>query len=145
MTSNREVVERYWRALADHDFDTAYGLLHEDFVSRWPQSGEVIRGPANARAIVEGWPGGGVTAAVGKIIGQDEEYVLGPSWNIVHVAGTGDEFFGMGTVTYPNGETWHDVGVVTVRDGKIWRVVEYFAPSFDPAEWRRPYVEIEDA
>jgi len=71
--------------------------------------------------------------------------VAGPSWNIVHIVGSGEEIVTFGTVTYPNGETWHTVGRYTVRDGLLWRGVEYYAEPFESPEWRRPYVEIEGA
>jgi len=38
MTSNREVMERYTRALNDHDFDAMFSLLHVDYVLRWPRA-----------------------------------------------------------------------------------------------------------
>jgi hypothetical protein len=49
-----------------------------------------------------------------------------------------------GTITYPNGETWHFASLFTMRDGKIWRQVDYYAPAFESPEWRAPYVELED-
>jgi len=142
--TNREIVERYARAVMDNDFDAQDALSHEDYVARWPQSGEVIRGRANRRAIVEHYPGG-LQVELGRVRGQDETYVAGPSWNIVHISGSGtdDEITTVGRVTYPNGETWHVVSLFTVLDGKIWREVNYYAQPFEAPEWRRPYVELE--
>lgn len=141
---NREVVERYTRAVNDNDLDTQDELSHDDYLARWPQSGEVIRGRANRRAIVEHYPGG-LRPAIDRVVGHDEEFMAGPNWNIVHIAGSGtdDEITAVGTITYPNGETWHVVTLFTVRDKKIWREVNYYAEPFEAPEWRRPYVEIE--
>lgn len=138
------MVERYTRAVNENDLETQDELSHEDYLQRWPQSGEVIRGRANRRALVESYPGG-IKAAIDHVVGREEAYVAGPSWNIVHVAGSGDddEITAVGTITYPNGETWHVVTLFTVRDRKIWREVNYYAPPFDAPEWRRQYVEIE--
>ena len=143
---NREVVERYARAANDHDLDAQDALTHDDYIARWPQSGEVIRGRANRRAIVEHYPGG-LQPAFGRVLGHDEEFVAGPSWNIVHITGSGadDEITAVGTVTYPNGEKWHVVTLFVVRDEKIWREVNYYAEPFEAPGWRRPYVEIEGA
>ena len=54
--NNRDVVERYARALVDKDWDTLTQLRHPDYVSELPQSGERIRGRANARAVDEHYP-----------------------------------------------------------------------------------------
>jgi SnoaL-like domain len=53
-----QVAEAVWRALEAGDWDTAAGLLHEDFVQEWPQSGERIVGRDNAIAINQNFPGG---------------------------------------------------------------------------------------
>lgn len=143
---NRQVVERYARALAENDLDAQDELVHDDYLGRYPQSGEVIRGRANRRAILENYPGAGegLSPAMNQLVGRDDEFVAGPSWNIVHMVGSGEEAITLiGTITYPNGETWHVVTLFTVRDQKIWREVNYYAPPFEAPEWRRPYVEIE--
>ena len=54
---NRRVVERFTEALAANDYDTLDALTHDDYLARWPQSGEVVRGRANMRAIQENYPG----------------------------------------------------------------------------------------
>ena len=101
---NRQVIERYSAALAANDFDAQDELVHDDYVARWPQSGEVIRGRANRRAILENYPGGnpGVGVITTRIVGRDDEFVTGPSWNIIHLVGSGDEFTINGTVDYPD-------------------------------------------
>ena len=70
---------------------------------------------------------------------------MGPSWTVVHLAGSDDEFTIAGTIRYPNGESWHGVAVLTLNGGKIWRETNYFAAPFDVPDWRRPFVEVEDA
>jgi ketosteroid isomerase-like protein len=126
--SNRQVVERFLEAMAADDLDTQDALIHDDYVVRNPQSGEVIRGRANRRAIFENYPGseGG-----------------GPSWELSLLVGSGDEFTATGTVTYPDGGTWHFVTLLTVRDGMIWRQIDYFAEPFEAPAWRQPYLDTE--
>jgi ketosteroid isomerase-like protein len=142
---NRDVVEQLARALAEEDLDAQIALLHDDYVGQYPQSGEIIRGRANRRAITENYPGGpSLPVTVSSILGEDDKFVSAPSWpawSIVHVAGSGDEFTMTGTITYPDGQTWHAIALLTLRDGKIWRETDYFAAPFESPEWRPPYVE----
>ena len=39
-----QVAEAVWKALGARDWEAAKGLLHDDFVQEWPQSGERIVG-----------------------------------------------------------------------------------------------------
>lgn len=146
--SNRRIVERYARALAEQDLDAQIALVHDDYVCRYPQSGETIRGATNARAIGSNYPGGSGKGpgpvTVADIAGTEEQWLPTPSpiaWGVVHIGGANDEFSVRGTIQYPNGETWHAVALLTIRDGKVWRETDYFAAPFEPPEWRRPYVE----
>ena len=146
--SNRGTVEQYARALADQDLDAQDAVIHDDYIGRYPQSGEIIRGRANYRAIGERYPGaegGHLPVTPGSIVGRDDEFITGPSWNLIHLAGSGDDFTLTGTITYPNGEVWHAVGLLTLRDGKIWREANYFAPPFERPEWRAAITELEPA
>jgi ketosteroid isomerase-like protein len=144
---NRQVIERFAAALAVDDFDTQDALIHDDYVCRWPQSGEVIRGRANRRAIRDNYPDAeaGLRTQPTRIVGSDDKFITGPlpTWNMTHVAGSGDDLTMTGTVTYPNGETWLFVTLFTMRAGKIWRQVDYYAPKFDAPDWRAPFVEME--
>ena len=96
--TNRRVVERFVRALANDDFEAQVALLHPDYVDTYPQSGEVIRGAANWRAIAENYPGRnetGVPVSLGEISGAGEEWQPSASplgWGITHIGGANDEF-----------------------------------------------------
>jgi hypothetical protein len=148
---NRQVVERYARAGAEDDLETQVALLHPEYIGRYPQSGEVIRGPEAFRAIAENYPGHGaapLTVTAAEIRGADDQFLARPSWpawTVVQLAGSDDEFTLAGQIHYPNGETWHAVALLTLKAGKIWRETDYFAAPFEPAEWRRPFVEVEGA
>jgi len=146
--SGRAIVERYAEGLAANDPAVLRECLHPDYVGRYPQSGEVIRGPANLLAISQNFPGqeqGRLSTSVANIRGRDDEFITTPSWSIVHLTGSGDEFTLTGTINYPNGETWHSVVLITVRDGKIWRETDYFGAPFEAPPWRAPFVEQEKA
>lgn len=138
-------MERYAQAVRENDLDAMDALIHDDFEGRYPQSGEVIRGRAIRRGIVEHYPGaeGGLPQNVESIVGKDDEFVTGPSWNLIHLAGSGDDFTMTGTISYPNGETWHVVALLTLREGKVWREVDYFAPPFERPDWRAALTVLE--
>ncbi|HET6819451.1 MAG TPA: nuclear transport factor 2 family protein [Candidatus Limnocylindria bacterium] len=143
---NRQVVERYARALGEHDADAMDAVRHEDYEGRYPQSGEVVRGRAKARALEEAFSSaaeGPDTVILDRIVGADDQFIPGPSWNIIHLSGSGDDFTMAGTITYRNGETWHAVALLTFREGKIWREVGYFAAPFERPDWRVPFTELE--
>jgi ketosteroid isomerase-like protein len=144
---NRSVVERYAEAMSNDDFDAQDALVHDDYVVEYPQSGERIRGRSNRRAVLEGYPGrveSGTRPSVHHITGTADQYVATPSWpgwSVAQVVGAGDEFTVTGTVAYTPDDVWHFVALLTVRDRRIWRETAYFAAPFEPADWRRPYVE----
>jgi hypothetical protein len=148
---NRRVVERWVAALAADDLAAQRELLHPDFVGRYPQSGEVIRGPDNRIAIAENYPdreGVGWGIHVDAISGTDDSFVTAPAafaWSVVHLSGTEDEFTITGTVLYPDGVTWHAVALLVVRDGRIWRETSYYAEPFPAPDWRAQWVEREDS
>ena len=140
------MVEAYARALADQDLDAQDALVHDDYEARYPQSGEVIRGRVTRRAVAEQYPGaegGRLPVGLEKIVGKDDQFVTGPSWNLIHLTGSGDDFSIIGTITYPNGETWHVVGMLTLREGKVWREVDYYAAPFDRPDWRAALTDLE--
>ena len=148
MPSAREVVERYARSLEAADLDAQDALLHEDVVTVLPQSGERFVGRANRRAMIENYPGSAenpITGTVGQIVGRDEQWVMGPSFNITHITGSSDEYALSGTTTYPSGELWHNVELLKLRDGKIAHITAYFGQPFDAPAWRSQWVEQEDA
>ena len=92
---SREIVERFAEALAAADLDAQAALFHDDIVDEYPQSGERVVGKANLRAIVEHYPGTDrrpIHGEVSKLVGANDEWVVGPSFNVTHIAGSGDEF-----------------------------------------------------
>jgi ketosteroid isomerase-like protein len=139
--SNEEVVRSYWRAHAARDADGLSELRHAEWTVEWPQSGERIRGDANARAISENYPGGLPDINPGHLVGSEDRWVITPMYTIQRVEGAGDFWWGDGTVSYPDGSTWCLAVLVQVRDGKIYRETDYFAAPFEAPAWRAPWVE----
>jgi hypothetical protein len=145
-TGRRGRVEAFLQALSEQDFERIRSLVHEDYYEEYPQSGERVRGPSNLISIMRSYPGGGlepgfVEAASARILGQEEEWVVGPSLAVVHVSGTGDQYTGVTRIHYPDGSTWYVVAVLEFRGDRIARNTEYFAPLFEAPDWRAQWVE----
>jgi ketosteroid isomerase-like protein len=140
--SGREIVERYAKAMSDADLESLNFLLADNLVEEYPQSGERIVGLEPWIALMRHWPEvDPVTTHIERVVGSDDEWVAGPSWGLMKISGTGDEFWGHGTVRYSNGETWHIVQLLTLRNGRIAHIRSYFAAPFPAPDWRRSYVE----
>ena len=137
--------ERYVTALAEGALAVIDEVFTEDFVDEYPQSGEIIRGRSNLRAMLEHRPR--LTSDTGPDLSSVrawagvEHRVLAPLFTVVRVQGRGDA----GTVTlrarYPDGSWWWIVVVYEMRDGRIARSTSFFAPEFEAPEWRAPFVE----
>ena len=139
--AGRAVVERMARAIEAKDFEAQAALLTDDYVDEMPQSGERIRGRANALAIARNYPGGVGTVESDRLVGAEDKWLLTPSFNVLRIEGSGDVYTYVGTVRYSNGETWQLLVIVELRDGKIARTTTWYAAPFDAPEWRAPFVE----
>ncbi len=124
---NRDTLERYVQALARHDLDTIEGLLHDDYVEEYPQSGERIRGKQTFRTVAfrtvaENYPGGLPNATVSSI------------------KHSGD--LGIGEVLFEyDGNRMYSCFIVELQDGKIKSAKAYFGEPFEAPEWRAQLVE----
>ncbi len=142
---DRELIARYVKALHDGDFETIARSQHPDFVEDYPQSGERIVGRANFRSILENYPGGLVGEADSsqdRVIGGEDRWMMSPTFTMIRVSGTGDSKTAIVKLRYPDGSAWYMVAVVEVRDGLIARATTFFAPVFEPPEWRREWIEL---
>jgi hypothetical protein len=137
----RQVFEQYVEAMNRADFDALGRLHHSDYVEDYPQSGERIRGFPALRAMFEHYPGGvrGGTASNHRFLGE-ERWVMTPGYTVVPMAGT-DTYTSILKNRYPDGSIWHIVSFFQLRDGLISRRTSYFAPEFEPPEWRRGIAE----
>ena len=64
-----------------------------------------------------------------------------PSFTLQRVAGSGDFWWGAGTVTYPDHSTWHFAALLELHDGKVLRETWYYAPPTEAPAWRAQWVE----
>lgn len=143
---NREVLQRVMQTITDGDYDALEGLLHPEFVQEMPQSGERVVGIANFRKILENLPGaGGETrlriAADPHIAGDEEHYVMTPTFTVVKIEGVGDELTSWVKAKYPDGSDWYIVTFSTFKDGRMLKRVDFYAPLFEPPRWRAEWVQ----
>jgi len=140
----RDFFLRYVNAIADLDFATLESMVHPEFVSDYPQSGERFRGFAAFRAQLENYPGGVPVErkepATTKIIGDEDRWVITSGYTVLPLAGP-ERYTTVSRVPYPDGSRWWVVSIVTVRDERIFHAETYFAPEFEPPEWRRDLAE----
>jgi ketosteroid isomerase-like protein len=141
---HRLVLHRFFEILNSGSFDELEEVLHQEFVSDTPQSGERVRGIENQRQIFRNFPGGiGGGRAVEDIhvVGSERQLIMTPTFHIVQVEGIGDSLSVYVKGHYPDGTDWFIVNLVTFRDGKISRTIQFFAPLFEPPGWRARWVE----
>jgi ketosteroid isomerase-like protein len=138
----RSVFEAFLRAANGRDVTALEGLFDDDFEDVFPQSGELTRGLANFRSIIEQYPGGGyVGQGTERLVGTEDRWALTPSFTVVRIEGTGDTFTGVTRSRYPDGTDWYIVTIAQMRNGKLWRAETYFAQTFEPPAWRAAWVE----
>jgi hypothetical protein len=145
MTSSKATFKRYLVALQSRDHATLRELTHPGFEDFYPQSGERTRGIENLISIIENYPGGVEPLGQDRIVGGSDEFVRTPSFVVVRIEGSGDQVMGVQRARYPDGATWYIIVVAELREGLVYRTDSFFAPSFPPAEWRAPWVELEPA
>ena len=141
---NRAVLERLMEIITNGEYDALPEVLHPDFVQEIPQSGERVVGIQNFRKILENLPGGGSGLTFARdphIAGDEERYVMTPTFTAVRVEGIGDELTSYVQAKYPDGSDWYIVTFSSYKDGKMIRRVDFFAPFFDPPEWRAEWAE----
>ncbi len=135
------------KALFSGDHDAVGKMRHPDFVARWPQSGEIVRGHENWVEITKSYPTDPESEFVltgetqVKVTNVKTPLPFGPP--ILAMSGGSDTFTIQGMIRYPDGGLWHSVAICTVREGLVVEEVAYFAEPFDPPEWRANLVELE--
>lgn len=128
------------RVIGNHDWDALGSCYHEDAVIEYPQSGERFIGLQNIRAQFENYPGGlelGGTR-LDEVIGGTT-YALSPMYTVIAVEGSGNRGTAILRVRYPDQSLWWAINLYELREDKIARSRVFFAPAFDPPEWRAPF------
>ncbi|MDQ2941915.1 MAG: nuclear transport factor 2 family protein [Chloroflexota bacterium] len=140
---SRAIFERYMAALNRRDLATLAELLHPEVEDSYPQSGELIRGPANLQAIIANYPGEYQDLGQHRVIGGEDRFISTPMFTVLRVEGSDDVFTGLQQARYPDGSVWFVVLIAELRDGLIYRTQSLWAPTFDPPAWRAQWVELQ--
>ena len=137
---NREVVEEFFQAINAGDWQRMERWLDAEYVWEMPQSGERVRGVMNNREMNEHYPGR-PKVETRRITGSEDRWVTSPSFTVLKITGTGDDYVTESLARYPDGTAWHAVDFFRFRAGKVLLHTSYFAPTLEPAEWRSRWVE----
>lgn len=140
---HRTVFERVADLMNRRDWDAFPTVFHDDYVEEYPQSGEIVRGLANAVAIRKNYPGGtgGVDTESVRLPGSEERWAMTSMFTVMRLESGGDSATAVYRVRYPDGSVWWLTAMWTLRGDKIAHGTMLFAPSFDPPDWREPYRE----
>ena len=142
-TDHQQLLRTFGEAISQRDFDKFDQIFQADAVLEYPQSRERFRGIASIRAQFESYPEmdpHNSESELQEVIGGTT-YVLTPAYTVVGVEGSGDRGVAIIRVRYPDQSTWWVVNLYELRDGRIARSRAFFAPEFEPPEWRRPFQE----
>lgn len=124
----REIVRAFWDAMNSNDFHAAAKRwLAPDYVGLWPQTGEVIRGPAQYGAVNSAFPGmGGWHFTEASILAEGARVV------------SDTRITNPGLEVVIHALTFHDI-----QDGLIARQTEYWPDSYPVPEWRKGLLKID--
>ena len=109
-------------------------------VMEFPQSGEAFEGIDNIRGQFADYPQmpeGHISAV--EVAGAEPTFALAPNYIVVSVGGSGRSATATLRARYPDGSLWWVVVVYETEGERISRAKIYFAPEFEPADWRSKY------
>ncbi|HEX6655015.1 MAG TPA: nuclear transport factor 2 family protein [Candidatus Limnocylindria bacterium] len=118
----RALAEQLATTQRSGDLDAYVELLAPDYAVEFPQSREVVRGPANVRRMLAEHP------QAPRFDGAPRVTLLGERWAAVE------------THSVYGDEPWWVVSVVELGERLARRERSYYAPRLGPATWRAPWV-----
>lgn len=136
---HRAVFNGFARVIRDHDWDRLGDYLQPDAVIEYPQSGERFTGLANIRGQFENYPGLEPGTAELKEVIAGPTYALSPMYTVITVEGSGNRGTAILRTRYPDGSYWWNLNIYELRDGLIAHSRTFFAPEFEPPDWRAPF------
>jgi hypothetical protein len=138
---DREVIVNRWvKALQEHDWAALEDLYHADAIQEFPQSGERVVGLANILSIVQNYPGAPSTE-LRRSSGTGDRFVMNGMMMPTRIRGLGDVWVVEASMDYEAAGVFEFVAVLDFRGDKIMHEVAYFAARSDPPEWRSQWVE----
>jgi hypothetical protein len=119
--TNRDVIERFFKAADSRDWRTMRDCYHSDAIEEWPQSGERLNGVDNIMAV-------------------NENYPAHPGLKSTRILAAGDVVIGEAELDY-SGTSYNLISVFEFEDGKVKKEVDYFCEPFEAEDWRAQWVE----
>jgi ketosteroid isomerase-like protein len=140
---HRSLVDGLVDAMHRADWEAVERFYTADVAMEYPQSGEVFRGIANVRATFEKYPGGLDDARLQteNVITEQPQYAITPMYTAVAVEGSGNRGTVTFRATYPDRTIWWVVIQYQLEGERIAHSKVFFAPAFEPPDWRSPYRE----
>ncbi len=148
MVDHAALFERVMEIHNAKAWDRLGEVFTQDAVEEYPQSGEVFRGLENIRATRANYPqmddqmlSDNVDRSSIQLAASEEQWVVTPMYTAVRVEGSGTVGTAVFRLLYPDGKWWWNLLMYELQDGRIAHVRDYWAPEFEPPEWRAPYRE----
>jgi ketosteroid isomerase-like protein len=117
------VIRRLIDCINDRDIAVMDELFNDDAVMHWPQSGELVSGAENRRAVYRAFP-------------------ALPTITPRRMLSAGDLVIAEATLDY-DGPVYETVFIFEFAGGKIARETAYWAEPFAAPEWRSEWVALE--
>ena len=122
------IVRGFWQAMRSNDFTAAADRwLAPDFIGTWPQTGEVINGPADYARVNNAFPGRG-------------------DWRFeeISLVNGGDQVVtDMRISNAPLEVAIRCVTFHTVRDGQILHQTEFWPDNYPVPDWRKGLLTVD--
>jgi len=142
LINHREFVTSLAGVLTGQDWLRLGDFVAEDASLEFPQSGERFEGLANIRAQFENYPGMDQAAAadlqLGDVVGGSQ-YALTAAYTLIAIDGSGTSGTFLARARYPDQTHWWIVNLYELRDAHMARWRMFFAPEFEPPDWREPF------
>lgn len=119
---NQSVLMQLWSAVERKDVDGLVGLVHDDMVMEWPQSGERFVGRENV---------------TGALLATEEK---GEPTGEPRMVGSGDLWTVVAPVRYGKEPYWY-VGIFEFEGGRARRATEFFGAPFPAQPARSQFAE----
>lgn len=140
----KDLTLRLLEVLNTHDWGGLDDVFAKDVVIEWPQSRERIVGRENIREIFRQYPQGPLQTATSStmfVAGDEDRFLVTPMFTVVRAENSGDTATSIISTRYPDGTEWYVISIATAAHDRIVKNIQYFAPCYDPPDWRAQWVQ----
>jgi hypothetical protein len=149
---NHRTLLRYMEILGTGDPTDLPEVLAPDYVQVIPQSREILRGVDGFAHVMRNWPADTLphpdVVAAQVVAPEGHDLVTAntggpfPTYNVIRIEGEGDTLTYYALIRYQNGDEWFLFAIATFRDGRIVKEIYFFAPMFEPPQWRLQWAHL---